>query len=306
MRIALELAKENRAYEGLASKFFQHYTYVAYAMKHMGSRDYALFDEQDGFFYDVLRYPDGSYRKFRVRSLVGLIPLFAVERLEVDWIEPFQEFKANLAWFLENRRDMVAEVVHAYETQDGTQGYLLTIVNTDQMRRMLERVYDPAEFLSPYGIRSLSKAHERQPFELDGRIVGYEPAEAVSKLKGGNSNWRGPLWFPTTFLLIESLRKIGTAFGDGYTLQLPASGDQPIGFRDIARDIAHRMIRIFARDEDGRRPMFGEVTKMQEDPHWRDHLLFYEYFHGDDGTGLGASHQTGWTALVANLIDEWR
>jgi hypothetical protein len=306
MRIALELAKENRAYEGLASKFFQHYTYVAYAMKHMGSRDYALFDEQDGFFYDVLRYPDGSYRKFRVRSLVGLIPLFAVERLEVDWIEPFQEFKANLAWFLENRRDMVAEVVHAYETQDGTQGYLLTIVNTDQMRRMLERVYDPAEFLSPYGIRSLSKAHERQPFELDGRVVNYEPAEAVSKLKGGNSNWRGPLWFPTTFLLIESLRKIGTAFGEAYTLQLPANGDQLIGFRDVARDIARRMIRIFARDANGCRPVFGEGRKMQEDPHWRDHLLFYEYFHGDDGTGLGASHQTGWTALVANLIDEWR
>ena len=306
MRIALELAKENRVYEGLASKFFQHYTYVAYAMKHMGSRDYALFDEQDGFFYDVLRYPDGVSRKFRVRSLVGLIPLFAVERLELDWIEPFQEFKANLAWFLENRREMVAEVVHAYETRDGTRGYLLTIVNRDQMHRMLERVYDPAEFLSPYGIRSLSKAHQRQPFELDGRTVNYEPAEAVSKLKGGNSNWRGPLWFPTTFLLIESLRKIGTAFGDGYTLQLPASGDQPIAFRDIARDIARRMIRIFARDAAGRRPVFGEVTKMQTDPHWRDHLLFYEYFHGDDGTGLGASHQTGWTALVANLIDEWR
>jgi hypothetical protein len=306
MRIALELAKENRAYEGLASKFFQHYTYVAHAMKHMGSRDYALFDERDGFFYDVLRYPDGSYRKFRVRSLVGLIPLFAVERLEVDWIEPFQEFKANLAWFLENRREMVAEVVHAYETADGTRGYLLTIVDTDQMRRMLERVYDPAEFLSPYGIRSLSKAHERQPFELDGRIVGYEPAEAVSKLKGGNSNWRGPLWLPTTFLLIESLRKIGTAFGESYRLRLPASGEQPIGFRDVARDLARRMVAIFARDADGRRPVFGEVAKMQDDPHWRDHLLFYEYFHGDDGTGLGASHQTGWTALVANLIDEWR
>jgi hypothetical protein len=306
MRIALELAKENRTYEGLASKFFQHYTYVAHAMKHMGSRDYALFDERDGFFYDVLRYPDGSYRKFRVRSLVGLIPLFAVERLELDWIEPFQEFKANLAWFLENRREMVAEVVHAYETDDGTRGYLLTIVDTDQMRRMLERVYDPAEFLSPYGIRSLSKAHERQPFELDGRIVGYEPAEAVSKLKGGNSNWRGPLWLPTTFLLIESLRKIGTAFGEGYRLRLPASGHQAIGFREVARDLARRMVAIFARDAKGRRPVFGEVAKMQDDPHWRDHLLFYEYFHGDDGTGLGASHQTGWTALVANLIDEWR
>jgi hypothetical protein len=306
MRIALELAKENRAYQGLASKFFQHYTYVAYAMKHMGGRDYTLFDQQDGFFYDVLRYPDGSYHKFRLRSLVGLIPLFAVERLELDWIEPFTEFRANLVWFLENRREIVEEVVHAYQTRDGKRGYLLTIVNIEQLRRILERVYDEAEFLAPYGIRSLSKAHERQPFELDGRVVNYEPAEAVSKLKGGNSNWRGPVWFPTTFLLIESLRKIGTAFGDAYTLQLPAGGAQPIGFRDVARDIARRMIKIFMRDANGRRPVFGSVTTMQEDPHWRDHLLFYEYFHGDSGAGLGASHQTGWTALVANLVDEWR
>jgi hypothetical protein len=306
MRIALELAKENRVYEGLASKFFQHYIYIAHAMKHMGSRDFALFDQQDGFFYDVLRLPDGSYRKFRVRSLVGLIPLFAVERLELAWIEPFKDFKANLAWFLENRQELVAEVVHPYETRRGTRGYLLTIVNHDQLGRILERVYDEAEFLSPYGVRSLSKAHERQPFELDGRVVRYEPAEAVSKLKGGNSNWRGPLWFPTTFLLIESLRKIGTALEDERALRLPASGDQPIAFRAIAREIARRMIRIFLRDQHGRRPVFGTVSRMQDDPHWRDHLLFYEYFHGDTGAGLGASHQTGWTALVANLIDEWR
>jgi hypothetical protein len=306
MRIALELAKENRVYEGLASKFFQHYTYVAHAMKHMGSRDYALFDEEDGFFYDVLRYPDGTYRKFRVRSLVGLIPLFAVDRLELKWIETFGDFKANLAWFLENRQDLVAEVVHPYETRGGTRGYLLTIVDHNQLGRILERVYDAAEFLSPYGIRSLSKAHEREPFELDGRIVGYEPAEAISKLKGGNSNWRGPLWCPTTFLLIESLRKLGTALEDERALRLPASGDRPIAFRGIARDIARRMIGIFERDEHGRRPVFGEVAKLQQDPHWRDHLLFYEYFHGDSGAGLGASHQTGWTALVANLIDEWR
>jgi Mannosylglycerate hydrolase MGH1-like glycoside hydrolase domain len=305
MRIALELAKDNRVYESLASKFFQHYTYIAYAMKHMGNRDYSLFDQRDGFFYDVLRFPDGTYHKFRVRSLVGLIPLFAVERLEVDWIEPFKEFKANLTWFLKNRREMAEQVVHAYESRDGRRGYLLTIVDMQQMRRVLERVYDQAEFLSPYGIRSLSKSHEQHPFELDGRVVNYEPAEAVSKLKGGNSNWRGPLWFPTSFLLIESLRKIGTAFGNDYTLRLPAS-DEPVAFRKIARDIARRMIAIFARDEHGRRPVFGHSRKMQEDPHWRDHLLFYEYFHGDEGRGLGASHQTGWTALVANLLDEWR
>jgi hypothetical protein len=294
MRIALELAKENRVYEGLASKFFQHYTYVAYAMKHMGGRDSSLWDDEDGFFYDVLRSPNGESRKFRVRSLVGLIPLFAIERLEVDWIEPFKEFKANLSWFLKNRPEMVEEVVHTVE-RDGKITHLLTIVNVQQLRRMLARLNDPAEFLSDYGVRSLSKHHELHPFTLEGNVVRYEPAESSNKIKGGNSNWRGPIWFPTTFLLIESLRKLGTAFGD----------QGPMPFRDMAQDIAKRMIRIFEARADGTRPVAGGHPKLARDPHFRDHLLFYEYFHGDDGAGIGASHQTGWTALVANLIDEW-
>ncbi len=303
MRIALELARENPVYEGLATKFFQHYAYVAYAMKHMGNRDYSLWDEDDGFFYDVLRYPDGAYHKFRVRSLVGLIPLFAVERLEEDWIAPFKEFKSSFAWFLENRKDIVAEVCHEV-TRDGKTTWVLTIVNQVQIDRILQKLHNEQEFLSPYGLRSLSKAHEASPFSFAGRVVNYEPAEAISKLKGGNSNWRGPLWFPTTFLLIESLRKLGTAFGPNHRLSTPAS-TAPIGFRDIANDLAQRMVGIFARGEDGRRPVFGDDLRFQDDPHWRDHLLFYEYFHGDTGAGLGASHQTGWTALVATLIDEW-
>ena len=294
MRIALELAKENRVYEGLASKFFQHYTYVAYAMKHMGGRDASLWDDEDGFFYDVLRAPDGTHKKFRVRSLVGLIPLFAVERLESEWIEPFKEFKANLSWFLKNRPEMVEEVVHTID-RGAQRTHLLTIVNVQQLRRMLARLSDPAEFLSDYGVRSLSKHHERHPFELDGRVVRYEPAESDDKIKGGNSNWRGPVWFPTTFLLIESLRKLATAFGD----------QAPLPFRATAQDIAARMIRIFEARADGTRPVFGGHPKLSRDPHFKDHLLFYEYFHGDDGAGIGASHQTGWTALVANLIDEW-
>lgn len=306
MRIALELAKENPVYEGLASKFLQHYTYVAYAMKHMGRRDLSLFDAKDGFFYDVLRYPDGSSKKFRVRSLVGLIPLFAVERLELDWIEPFKEFKANLNWFLKNRREMVEEVIHTIEGADGKTTHLLTIVNTHQLRRMLEHMHNETEFLSAYGIRSLSKLHEKMPFEFNGRVVAYEPAESSSKIKGGNSNWRGPIWFPTTFLIIESLRKLGTAFGPSYTVRTPGSFEEPIALRDMARDIARRMIDIFLLDEDGRRPVWGGARKFQEDRAWRDHLLFYEYFHGDNGAGIGASHQTGWTALVANLIDEWQ
>jgi hypothetical protein len=304
MRIALELAKENKVYEGMASKFFQHYIYVASAMKHMGNRAYSLWDEEDGFFYDVLRYPDGSYQKFRVRSLVGLIPLFAVERLEEDWIEPFKDFKTNVDWFLTNRKELVADVVHTVE-RDGKRTHLLTIVNRGQLRRLLERLHNEDEFLSEYGLRSLSKAHEKSPFVHQGMVVSYEPAEAVSKLKGGNSNWRGPVWFPTAFLMIESLRKLGTAFGPSFSIATPASKGRPITFFEIASDLARRMTRIFQTGSDGRRPVFGGAKKFQQDPLWRDHLLFYEYFHGDNGAGIGASHQTGWTALVASLIDEW-
>ena len=305
MRIALELARDNHAYEAMASKFLQHYVYVAYAMKHMGGRDHALFDETDGFFYDVLRYPDGRFQRFRVRSLVGLIPLFAVERLETAWIAPFAEFSANLRWFLANRSEMVAEVIHTVVGPDGTPTYLLTIVDGGQLDRLLGHLHDEREFLSPFGVRSLSKAHEEAPFELDGRRVGYEPAESAAKLKGGNSNWRGPIWFPTTFLIIESLRKLGTAFGPAHRVRTPASGGAPITLHALAHDLARRLIRIFLLDEHGRRPVFGGEPRFATDPTWRDHLLFYEHFHGDNGAGLGASHQTGWTALVANLIDEW-
>ncbi|MGE3805243.1 MAG: glucosidase [Gemmataceae bacterium] len=306
MRIALELAKENKVYEGLAIKFFQHYVYVAAAMKNMGNRDYSLWDERDGFFYDVLRWPNGTFHKFRVRSLVGLIPLFAVERLEVAWMEQFPDFTKNVRWFLKNRQDLIADVVHDVEQDDGQLTHVLTIVNADQLRRLLERVWDESEFLSPYGVRSLSKAHGEHPFEFDGSLVGYEPAEAVSKIKGGNSNWRGPIWFPTSFLLIESLRKLGKAFGNTFAIHPPAFQGRSTNFPDLAKDLAERMIRIFTRDTAGNRVVYGGTRKFQEDPHWRDLILFYEYFHGDNGAGLGASHQTGWTALVASLIDEWR
>ncbi|HEX7838868.1 MAG TPA: glucosidase [Kofleriaceae bacterium] len=305
MRIALELARDNPVYEGLASKFLQHYVYVAHAMKQMDSGA-PLFDTTDGLFYDVLRFPDGSSQKFRVRSLVGLIPLFAVERLEVEWIEPFKEFTANLTWFLKNRKGLVDGVIHPIERPDGKLTYLLTIVDTRQLVQLLGHTYDEREFLSRYGIRSLSKLHEARPFEWGGHRVAYEPAESAGKLKGGNSNWRGPIWFPTTFLIIESLRKLGTAFGPGYTVQVPGASGQPIALHAMARDIARRMIDIFLLDAGQRRPVYGGAPRFADDPRWRDHLLFYEYFHGDNGAGIGASHQTGWTALVANLIDEWR
>ncbi|MFL6209164.1 MAG: MGH1-like glycoside hydrolase domain-containing protein [Pyrinomonadaceae bacterium] len=306
MRIALELAQEDKAYEGLATKFFQHYVYVGAAMKHMGNRNYQLWDEHDGFFYDVLRYADGSFHKFRVRSLVGLIPLYAIERLEEDWIAPFPEFRSNLHWFLKNRQDLVQRCVTTVTREDGKIVHVLAVVNEEQMRHLLERIWDPREFRSDYGLRSLSKYHEQHPFSFGDNTVGYEPAESIVMLKGGNSNWRGPLWFPTSFLMIESLRKLGKAFGAAVEIKSSVEGEPPVTIEAMARGFADRMIGIFTRDEQGRRPAHGWYEKFHDDPHWRDLVLFYEYFHGDTGMGLGAAHQTGWTGLVASLIDEWR
>ena len=305
MRIALELAKENKVYEGLASKFFEHYVYVGAAMKRMGNRNYQLWDEEDLFFYDVLRYPDGNFQKFRVRSLVGLIPLYAIERLEEDWIKPFPEFTANFHWFLKNRQDLVQSCVTTIK-RDGKTIYILAIVDESQVRHLLERIWDPQEFRSDYGLRSLSKYHQAHPFVLGNSRVGYEPAESIEMLKGGNSNWRGPVWFPTSFMMIESLRKLGKAYGPLMEINNPIPEEPPITLDQMAKGFADRLISIFTRDESGSRPVYGQVEKFQRDPHWRDLISFYEYFHGDTGFGLGASHQTGWTGLVASLIDEWR
>ncbi|HEV2968683.1 MAG TPA: glucosidase [Pirellulales bacterium] len=304
MRIALELAKENREYERLATKFFQHFVYVAAAMKHMGGRDYQLWDESDGFFYDVLRFPDGRFQAIRVRSLVGLIPLCAVERLEEDYIKQFAGFYGEFQWFLKHRQQLVGDLVNTIES-GGKTTHVLSIVNRRQLERLLGRVFDPGEFLSDYGLRSLSKAHEEHPFEFDGKTVRYEPAEAICKIKGGNSNWRGPIWFPTAFLLIESLRKLGKAWGPEFTIENPNGGGR-VASLALAAELADRHIGIFSRDAANRRRVFGDCERFQNDPHWRDLILFYEYFHGDNGAGLGASHQTGWTALVSSLIDEWR
>ena len=304
MRIALELAKENRAYEMLAIKFLQHYCYVAGAMKHMGGRDYALWDEKDGFFYDVLRRPDDRFEKFRVRSLVGLVPLFAVERLEMKWIEPFAEFKANFEWLIRNRQDLIEGVCHRVE-HDHDVTYALTVVDQHQLSGVLHHLWDESEFFAPGGIRSLSKCHKDHPYWFEGRSVSYEPGDAITKIKGGNSNWRGPVWFPTCFLLIESLRKLGKAFGSQFTVQPPAA-NAPLNLHDMSEQLAGRLIGIFARDRNDLRPMYGGNERFQHDPHWRDLLLFYEFFHADTCEGLGASHQTGWTGLVASLIDEWR
>ncbi len=304
MRIALELAKENPVYEGLASKYFQHYIYIGSAMKSMGQNDYNLWDEEDGFFYDILRYPDGSSQKLTVRSLVGLIPLFAIERLEEDWIKPFKEFSENVNWFIENRQDVVQHSITQVKDPDGNDIKVLTVVSQDQLERMLRRVWDQNEFRSNYGMRSLSKVHQEQPFILGKNRVDYEPAEAICKLKGGNSNWRGPIWFPTSFLMIESMRKLKKAYGGSLQIKLSNGNEVPI--KDMAEEFANSMINIFSKDKNGKRAVYGNSKRFQEDPYWKDLILFYEYFDGDNGKGLGASHQTGWTGLVASLIDEWR
>jgi len=252
-----------------------------------------------------LRFPDGGFHKFRVRSLVGLIPLYAIERLEEDWIKPFPEFTANLQWFLKNRQDLVQRCVTTVE-RDGKKIYILAIVDEDQLLHLLERIWDPVEFRSHYGLRSLSKWHQDHPFVFENSKVGYEPAESIEMLKGGNSNWRGPIWFPTTFMMIESLRKLGKAYGPLLEINNAVADEPPTTLDVMARGFADGLISIFTADESGKRPVYGEVEKFQNDPHWRDLILFYEYFHGDSGTGLGASHQTGWTGLVASLIDEWR
>src|SRR5436305_3405225 len=224
MRIALELARENRAYESLATKFFEHYVYIGAAMKHMGGRDYELWSEKDGFFYDVLRHADGSFHKFRLRSLVGLIPLYSIERLQEDWLDPFPDFRMNLDWFLKNRKEIVERCVATIE-RDGKRIHALALITETQLRRILARVWDPAEFRSDYGLRSLSKYHENHPFVFGGSAVCYEPAESSAMLKGGNSNWRGPVWFPTTFMMIESLRKLGQAYGERLTVESRAEGE---------------------------------------------------------------------------------
>jgi len=302
MRIALELAEENPVYEGVATKFFEHFVYIGAAMKKMGGRNYQLWDETDGFFYDVLRFPNGEFHKFRLRSLVGLIPLYAIEVLEHEELQSHPNFLRDVEWFIKNRPDLVGDACYG----NGDRRYVLSIADPAQFKRLLQRIWDPDEFLSPHGIRSLSQHHRQYPFQFGDRSLGYEPGEAEVKLKGGNSNWRGPVWFPTSYLLIHSFVRFDQALGADSSVSTRGSHGQPITPTAMAEEAADRMISIFRRDASGRRACFGHYHKFQTDPHWRDCLLFNEYYHGDSGMGLGASHQTGWSGLVANLIDEWR
>jgi len=307
LAIALELAREDPAYEDVASKFFEHFVYICRALNNMGDEGIELWDPHDGFYYDVLHLPDGRPLPLKVRSMVGLIPLFAIEALLSDTVDKFPGFKRRMQWFIENRPEL-GEYVETQTTQDLRVRRILSLVNPKRLRRVLRYMLDEAEFFSPHGIRAVSRVHHDHPYILSvnnaEHRVDYEPAESSTGLFGGNSNWRGPVWFPVNYLIIESLQKFHYYLGDEYKVECPTGSGQMMTLWQVAGEISRRLTRIFLRGPDGRRPVYGGTEKFQRDPHWRDLILFYEYFHGDNGAGIGASHQTGWTGLVAKLIQQ--
>jgi hypothetical protein len=271
-------------------------------MDDMQDVDGDLWDEEDGFFYDVLRLPDGSARRLKVRSLVGLLPLCATVVVSNETVHRLHAFRSRVAWIREHRPQLAEQMAHI--ATPGEHGlYMFSALDENMLRRVLAYVLDEDEFLSPYGIRSISRRHLADPyvFAVDGHEyrVAYEPAESTTRMFGGNSNWRGPIWLPINMLLIRSLELLGTYYGDRFTVELPTGSGRYATLHEVARELAHRLERIFVRDEHGKRPVYGGAQKFQSDPHWRDLVLFYEYFHGDNGAGIGASHQTGWTALIA-------
>jgi len=307
LAIAGELAREDPAYEDVASKFFEHFVYIARAMNNLGGEGISLWDEEDGFYYDVLHLPNGQTSFLKVRSLVGLIPLLAVETLEPEIVDMFPGFKRRMQWFLDNTPECPQ---HLEMTQRSPRGIrrLLSLVNRSQLGRVLRYMLDESEFFSPHGIRSISRYHKQHPYMIEANgmhsRVDYEPAESTTGLFGGNSNWRGPVWFPINFLLIEALQKFHHYYGDDLTIECPTGSGKYMNLWEVAAELSHRLTRIFLRDARGRRPVFGGIEKFQTDPHWRDYILFNEYFHGDNGAGLGAGHQTGWTGVVAKLIEQ--
>ena len=302
MRIALELGKKDRSYEALAVKFFEHFSYIDNAMKTRDNKEYHLWSEEDGFFYDVLVTPSG-YSKFSIRSLVGLIPIYATEIVSEEELELFPEFKRSFLWFLTKRESFTKDCVIPV-TEGNKKYYILTLVNESHLQSILRYVLDPNEFLSSFGIRSLSKFHEKTPFVYKNAKIGYEPAESFERVKGGNSNWRGPIWFPANYLLIYSFKTYAAVLSKKFPLKL--DGKKTVNLEEIANTLAERLISIFTMDASESAPFLGESFPFAKDPYFKDHILFNEYFHGDTGKGLGASHQTGWTGLIANIIDEFR
>ncbi|HET8675559.1 MAG TPA: glucosidase, partial [Blastocatellia bacterium] len=307
LAMALELASENPAYEDVASKFWEHFLYIAHAINNLDQEGIRMWNDEDGFYYDVLHLPSGEAFPLKVRSMVGLIPLFAVETIEPEMLAHMPGFKRRMEWFIENRKDLIGNVACMRTPGEGERR-LMSIVDRDQLRRVLEVMLDEKEFLSDYGIRSVSRVHKDRPYHLPAGgadySVNYEPAESSTGLFGGNSNWRGPVWFPVNYLIIESLQKFHHYLGDDYKVECPTGSGQMMTLWEVAAEISRRLTRIFLRDANERRPVYGGTEKFQSDPHWRDLISFHEYFHGDNGAGIGASHQTGWTALVAKLIQQ--
>jgi hypothetical protein len=307
MSMALELAREDPSYEDMASKFFEHFVAIVDAMNTLGGS--GLWDEEDGFYYDQL-HVDGRHVPLRVRSLVGLAPLFGVEILEDETIDALPGFKKRLDWFLENRKDLAHHISYCDRDRgDGGKGLrLLAIPSRERLQRMLRYMLDEGEFLSPGGIRSVSQFHREHPyvFRADGSEyrVDYVPAESETGLFGGNSNWRGPVWFPMNYLLVEALERYHRFYGDGFKIEYPTGSGHMATLGEVAGQIASRLARTFLPDENGYRPCHGRDRRYAEDPHWKDLVLFHEYFCGDTARGVGASHQTGWTALAVRFVND--
>jgi len=303
----LELARDDQAYEDVASKFLEHFVYIAQAMNEHGEDGTSLWDEEDGFYYDALHLPDGSQRFIKARSMVGLIPLFATTTLEPEMLSALPGFTARMQWFLDNMPQVLPYVDMSQKSAGGPRR-MLSLVPRARLGRILRTMLDEQEFLSEHGVRALSRFHLKNPYvlQIDGTQyrVGYEPGESLAGTFGGNSNWRGPIWFPVNFLLIESLQKFHYYFGDALTVECPTGSGREMTLWGVAGEISRRLTHIFLRSEQGARPSNGGSQIFESDPHWRDLLLFYEYFHGDTGAGLGANHQTGWTGLVAKLLEQ--
>ena len=291
--------------EDLATKFFEHFLRIAHAMSNVSRHNISLWDEEDGFYYDALHLPNGGVEPLKVRSLVGLTPLFAALTLEPGTLSALPAFKRRMNWFLENRPQLSGNMESGV-MRGAERRRLMAILTRERLARVLVRMLDEAEFLSPYGVRSLSKSHQDEPFgiNLNGtwHEVRYEPGESRSGLFGGNSNWRGPIWFPMNFLIIESLRKLNRYYGTEFKVECPTGSGQMMTLGQVADEISKRLTALFKRDRNGERPIDAGNPLFRDDPHWREYILFYEYFHGDAGNGLGASHQTGWTGLIANLL----
>jgi hypothetical protein len=305
LRMALELARHNKVYEDIATKFFEHFLHIAEAMNHIGDENIGLWSEEDEFYYDVLHLPDGRSLPLKVRSLVGLIPLFAVETLEPDLLAQVPDFTARLEWFLNYRPELAALVSRWTEPGAGKRN-LLSLLRGHRMKCLLRRMLDESEFLSEFGVRSLSKRHRQEPYRFDcsgtNLEVAYWPAESHSGLFGGNSNWRGPIWMPVNYLLIESLQKFHHYYGDDFKVECPTGSGRFLTIREIAEELTRRLTRLFLKADNGERPVLRYHPKLARDPHFRDYVLFHEFFHGDNGRGIGAAHQTGWTGLIAKLL----